>query len=51
VGLHENMHQDINQTSSQSVNAKNINSNATDMFLAFTMVEKVVTELSDAVKG
>jgi hypothetical protein len=39
-----------NQTSGHSVQAKNVNSNAVDydMFLAFTMVQQIMTELSGA---
>jgi hypothetical protein len=48
--LGNNMHQDTNQTSGQSVQVKNVNSNAMDgdMFLAFTMVQQIMTELSGA---
>jgi hypothetical protein len=40
-------YQDTNQTSRQSVQTRNANTNATG---AFTMVEQIMTELSDAVK-
>jgi hypothetical protein len=43
----KNTHQDTNQTSGQSVQATNVNINATDdMFLAFSMVQQIMTELS-----
>jgi hypothetical protein len=45
----KNTHQDTNQTTSQSVQAENVNGNATDgMYLAFTMVRQIMTELSGA---
>jgi hypothetical protein len=46
----KNTHQDTSQTSGQSVHSKNVNSNAMDMFLAFTMVQQIMTELSGTVK-
>jgi hypothetical protein len=46
----KNMHQDTNQISGQSVQAKNVNIHATDdVFLAFTMVQHIMAELSGAV--
>jgi hypothetical protein len=45
------MYQDTNKISNQSVQAKNVNINATDnMFLTFTMVQQIRTELSGAAK-
>jgi hypothetical protein len=44
------MHQDTNKTSGQSVQPKTVNVNAMDdVFLAFTVVQQVMTELSGAV--
>jgi predicted rRNA methylase YqxC with S4 and FtsJ domains len=40
--------QNINQISDQSMQAKNVNINAMDVFLAFTMVQQIMTELSGA---
>jgi hypothetical protein len=46
------MHRDINQISGRSVQAKNVNTNAMDyVFLAFTMVQQIMIELSCAVTG
>jgi delta 1-pyrroline-5-carboxylate dehydrogenase len=43
----KNTHQDTNQISGQSVQAKNVNINATDLvFLAFTTVQQTMTKLS-----
>jgi hypothetical protein len=45
-----NTHQDTNQISGQSVQANNINISATDnVFLAFTVVQQIMTELPGAV--
>jgi hypothetical protein len=45
----KNMHQDTSQISGQSVQAKNVNVNATDdVFLAFTMEQQIMMELSGA---
>jgi hypothetical protein len=43
-----NTHQETIQTSGQSVQAKTVNINATDMFLAFTVVQQIMTVLSGA---
>jgi hypothetical protein len=42
------MQQDTSQTSGQSVQAKSVTINATDIFLAFTMMQQIMTELSGA---
>jgi hypothetical protein len=47
----KNMRQDIHQISGESVHAKNVNSNAMDMFLALSVVQQIMTELSGAAKG
>jgi hypothetical protein len=48
----KNTHQDISEISGQSVQAKNVSINATgDMFLTFTMVQEIMTELSGAATG
>lgn len=44
------MHQDINQISGQSVKDRKVNFNATDVFLAFTMVQQTMTELYGAAR-
>jgi hypothetical protein len=44
----KNKQQDTNQTSDQSAQAQNVNSNATDLFPAFTMAQQRMTELSGA---
>jgi hypothetical protein len=42
----KNTHHDINQITGQSVQAKNVNSNAAgDWFLVFTMVQQIMTTL------
>jgi hypothetical protein len=42
------MQQDTSQTSGQSMQAKNVNSNATDIFLAFTTMQLIMIALSGA---
>jgi hypothetical protein len=45
----KNTHHNTNQISSHSVQAKNININATDAaFIAFTVVQQIMTELFGA---
>jgi hypothetical protein len=40
------MHQDTNQTSGQSMQAKKVYSNATGMYFAFIMMQQIMAELS-----
>jgi hypothetical protein len=48
----KNTRQDTSQISGQSVQAKHVNINATDdMFLAFTVVQWIMTELSGVATG
>jgi hypothetical protein len=43
------MHQDTNQISGQSVQAKSVNINGmADVFLVFTVVQQIMTEFSGA---
>jgi hypothetical protein len=44
----KNTHRDTNEIPGQSVQAKNVNINATDMFLAVTAVQQIMTELCGA---